>query len=269
MTKLLSNIFSGLKRYGPKYILLRKLFRTILKLLYPNGIFIKLGNKYTVKVIPDFIGYVNFGGEHNIGWKHCIDSLNGDETFIDIGAHIGLYTLPAALKLKNGKVYAFEPGLINYKILKQHIIMNELVNVDALNFLVGDENKTIKFFEDNNSVSPKNSIVMIEKISSYSTTKKKQISLDSYFGGKDINPDIIKIDVEGAELLVLEGAKQLILTSKPKIYLSTHPSRIEELGQTIEQLLNTIKELNYSIYDVNMNIPEKIQLDEYILLPNS
>ena len=85
MTKLLSNIFSILKRYGPKYILLRKLFRTILKLLYPNGIFIKLGNKYPVKVIPDFIDYVYFGGEHNIANKHCIDSLNGDETFIDIG----------------------------------------------------------------------------------------------------------------------------------------------------------------------------------------
>jgi len=269
MVNIKSKILYLLKQYGFKSFLLRKLFRNVLKMLYPNGIQMRLGNRYTVKIISDFIGYVSWGDRHNKAWAHCIDSLKENETFIDIGANIGLYTLPAALKLNKGKVYAFEPGSINYTILKQHIIMNELVNVEALNFLVGDENITVNFFEDNNSVSPMNSIVMIEKLSSYKSTMKKQVSLDSYFDGKDINPDIIKIDVEGAELLVLEGARKLILKSKPKIYLSTHPSRIEELGQSIAQLLNIIRKMNYNIYDVNMNVPEKIKLDEYILLPKS
>jgi len=267
MLNLISTTLSIIKRYGPKNLLLRKFFRKILKKLFREGVFIYLGNKYKVKIIPDFIGYVNFGGKHNIGWNDCIDSLNGDETFFDIGAHIGLYTLPAAIKLSKGKVYAFEPATINYKILTKHIKMNSLVNVEAKNLLVGDLDKNVKFFEQTTSVSPKNSIVMIDKISHYNTIYKKQVSLDNHFKDLSVIPDIIKIDVEGAEVLVIKGAKKLITKSKPKIYLSIHPGRINEMGQSIEELLELIDNLNYNIFDINMRRPKTINLDEYILLP--
>ena len=267
MLNLISTTLSNLKEYGPKNLSLRKFFRKIINILFRNGIFIHLGNKYKVKVIPDFIGYVNFGGKHNMGWNDCIDSLNGDETFFDIGAHIGLYTLPAAIKLSKGKVYAFEPATINYKILTKHIKMNSLVNVEAKNLLVGDLDKNVKFFEQEKLVSPKNSIVMIDKISHYNTVYKKQVSLDNYFKDLDVVPNVIKIDVEGAEVLVMNGAKKLITKSKPKIYLSIHPGRINQLGQSIEELLELINNLNYNIFDISMNRPKSINLDEYILIP--
>ena len=267
MLNLISTTLSNLKEYGPKNLSLRKFFRKILNILFRNGIFIHLGNKYKVKVIPDFIGYVNFGGKHNMGWNDCIDSFKGDEIFFDIGAHIGLYTLPAAIKLKKGKVYAFEPATINYKILIKHIKMNNLENVVAQNLLVGDDDKNVRFFEQEKSVSPKNSIVKINKISHYNTLYKKQISLDNYFKDLDVNPDVIKIDVEGAEVLVLKGAKKLLSISKPKIYLSIHPGRINQIGQSVEELLELINNLNYNIYDINRNKPKTINLDEYILIP--
>ena len=127
--------------------------------------------------------------------------------------------------------------------------------------------KNIKFFEQNKSVSPKNSIVMIEKISHYNTVYKKQVSLDNYFKDLDVVPNVIKIDVEGAEVLVMKGAKKLITKSKPKIYLSIHPGRINQLGQSIEELLELINNLNYNIFDISMNRPKSINLDEYILIP--
>ena len=80
---------------------------------------------------------------------------------------------------------------------------------------------------------------------------------------------MIKIDVEGAEILVLQGAEKIITKTKPKIYLSIHPKWLVNLGQSVNQLLCLIEELDYIIYDVHMNIPNKINLDEYILLPNS
>jgi len=268
MANIKSSILSILKQYGPKWFLLRKLFRDVLKVLYPNGMRISLGNRYSVRIIPDFVGYVTFGDRHNIGWSHCIDSLTEDETFIDIGAHIGLYTLPAALKLKKGRVYAFEPASSNYNILKKHIKMNSLSNVEIFDYLVGDKGKSVKFYESKNLVSPKNSIVKVDKISSFEPIIKKQISLDNFFLGKNIHPNVIKIDVEGAELFVLKGAKNIITKTKPKIYLSIHPQWLENLGLSVNQLLSLIKELDYSIYDMNMNHPYKINLSEYIILPN-
>jgi len=267
MLNFISTSFSIIKKHGPKNLFLRSCFRKFLKILFPRGIFIHLGNEYKVKIIPDFIGYVNFGGKHNRGWHDCIDSLNGDEIFLDIGAHIGLYTLPAAIKLDRGKVYAFEPATVNYQILTKHIKMNNLVNVEAKNLLVGDLDKNIKFFEQEKLVSPKNSIVMIDKISHYNTVYKKQVSLDNYFKDLDVVPNVIKIDVEGAEVLVMNGAKKLITKSKPKIYLSIHPGRINQLGQSIEELLELINNLNYNIFDISMNRPKSINLDEYILIP--
>ena len=268
MSKLKSKILFNLKEYGPKNLFLRKIFRLLLKIIYPRSIKINLGNKYTVKLIADYVGYINFGGGHNIGWENCIDSLNNDDIFIDIGAHIGLYTLPAAHKLKMGRVFAFEPSIKNYTVLKNHIELNNLKNVKLYNLLVGNNDSSIKFYEQINSVSPKNSIVKVDKISSYEEVIKKQISLDSFFLDKKITPNSMKIDVEGAEIFVLNGAKNLIKLSKPRIYLSVHPVRIKKLGQDISQLYKFIDEINYSIYDMDMNKPEKLQLDEYILLPN-
>ena len=269
MANIKSSILSILKQYGPKWFLLRKLFRDVLKVLYPNGMRLSLGNRYSVRIIPDFVGYVTFGDRHNIGWSHCIDSLTEDETFIDIGAHIGLYTLPAAIKLKKGRVYAFEPASSNYNILKKHIKMNSLSNVEIFNYLVGDKEKSVTFYECNNLVNPKNSIVKVDKTSSFEPITKQQISLDTFFLGKNIHPNVIKIDVEGAEILVLQGAEKIITKTKPKIYLSIHPKWLVNLGQSVNQLLCLIEELDYIIYDVHMNIPNKINLDEYILLPNS
>jgi len=268
MTTFIDNILYFLKKYGPKSFFIRKLFRVFLKYIYPNGIMISIGKKYTVKLIVDYIGYITFGDKHNKAWSHCIESLKPTDIFFDIGAHIGLYTLPSALKLKEGGlVYAFEPGSYNLGILKKHVQMNLLNNVHIYDCLVGDKNDRVDFFENTSSMSPKNSIAKVDKISSFDQTLKKQISLDEHFFKRKIYPNVIKIDVEGAELFVLIGAEKIIKKGMPTIYLSIHPNWLIELGQTVNQLLEFIEKLGYNIFDINMKTPEVISLDEYILLP--
>ena len=67
------------------------------------------------------------------------------EVVIDIGAHIGLYTLIASTCVgSNGKVLAIEPELCNFEILRRNIMINKLRNVHALNYAVFSKEQMVK-----------------------------------------------------------------------------------------------------------------------------
>ena len=69
--------------------------------------------------------YEAFGDKHNAGFKHWLECCRGKSVVFDIGAHIGLYALPASQVVgSDGKVYAFEPSSANCRYLKKHIDYN-------------------------------------------------------------------------------------------------------------------------------------------------
>ena len=164
---------------------------------------------------------------------------------------------------------SFEPALKNVDLLRKHVKLNNFSNkIYIENILLGEKNlDEVNFFQDKNPTGM-NSIVKNKKVN-LQLTKVKQVSLDFYLNKKKYKPDIIKIDVEGAEINVLLGAKKSIKKFKPVIYLSVHPSSIEKIGQSTKMLMNLIKDLNYSCYEINGAIVKRFYLREYKLLPNS
>jgi len=72
-----------------------------------------------------------------------------------------------------------------------------------------------------------------------------QIKLDSYCNKFNVTPDVIKIDVEGAEGEVLRGSRYILETSKPLIFLSLHPTLVPLFGDSKEDLLVFIKQFGY------------------------
>jgi FkbM family methyltransferase len=125
--------------------------------------------------------------------------------FLDIGAHIGKYSILYSDYFE--KIYAFEPEPNNFECLKENIKTNNLENkIISLNLAVADENGFIGFFLSPYSVT--HSLVKKE------TDKKitvECISLDEFFkkfgiSASDIS--LIKIDVEGAENLVIKGLEE-------------------------------------------------------------
>jgi hypothetical protein len=101
------------------------------------------------------------------------------------------------------------------------------------------------------------------------TIKKKieSITVDYFCKENKIKPDLIKVDIEGGEIKMLEGATEVIKKFKPIIFLSYHPIHIEELGFTRKKIFQLLEKFNYKIIDSNAIIPKILENSEYMLVP--
>jgi FkbM family methyltransferase len=137
----------------------------------------------------------------------------GDVVY-DIGAHVGFYTLLASrLVGPRGRVYAFEPNAENLVLLHRHLSLNSVSNVTVLGLAVSESAGQACFeaLGSSGRLSKTGHIVVLTE------------SLDGLLSRSAIvPPSCIKIDVEGAEALVLRGAVKLIGACEPTIFLATH-----------------------------------------------
>ena len=112
-----------------------------------------------------------------------------------------------------------------------------------------------------------NALNISDKNLDYEIKLKNMITVDSYVKQNNLKPDVIKIDVEGAEELVFLGASNVLENFKPLIFLSIHPKLIKNYGSTAENLLKSLRQKNYELFDSSGKIPEVITNNEYILKP--
>jgi FkbM family methyltransferase len=179
--------------------------------------------------------------------------LHRGEVFFDVGAHQGWMSMVAARKTgRAGRVVAFEPSPACLEFLSFHkrkngfsqieIVPKAVSNKDEAGtpfYLVGDGNSYL------NSLSGD-----IPEISSRdrSVIEIETIALDTFSRQTGLIPDLIKIDTEGAELLVCEGAKHLLTHNHPALIIATHPLWLPP-GQTIEELFKLLSDFGYRIVD--------------------
>jgi FkbM family methyltransferase len=158
--------------------------------------------------------------------------------FLDVGAHAGYYTLlSAVLAGTSGRIFSFEPNPRNYLSLERNIRINGLQNVTAIESAVSNANGYC-FFETGTGSGTGH-------LAESGTSRVRTIRLDDFARDHDIRPDFIKIDVEGAELMVLEGARGLLADARPVLFLSTHGADVHRkcldylgaLGYTMEPIV--------------------------------
>lgn len=136
-------------------------------------------------------------------------------TVIDAGAHAGYYTLIGSRRVgPNGRVIAIEPDPRNAELLRRHIALNALRNVKVLEAALSDSEGEAGF-----QPGPEPSL---GHLSRNGTLRVRTLPLDSLAGDLGPGPVVVKVDVEGAEAQLLQGAKQMMLTRRPVLFLSTH-----------------------------------------------
>jgi FkbM family methyltransferase len=142
----------------------------------------------------------------------------GDVVF-DLGANVGFYTLLASqLVGPAGTVCSFEPLPKNLRYLRKHLELNRVGNVQVLDTAVGNQNGTVYF-----QVHSDPSMGMISDQMTASSIEVDCIMLDDAIINEKLRaPNVLKIDIEGAEHEALEGAQHTLREFHPTIFLATH-----------------------------------------------
>ena len=155
--------------------------------------------------------------------------LKEGDVFFDIGANVGYYSILASKIVgKTGAVVACEPVIRNLSYLQRHVDLNKAGNVRILAFACSDENSTARFSLGPNSAMGQIVMGEDERTGNDDAVLVPTVTLDKIAEEMNLTPDVIKIDVEGAELGVLEGGRGILTQKKPTIFLSTHSTELRE-----------------------------------------
>tara|TARA_B100001093_G_scaffold488005_1_gene524809 strand:- start:524 stop:1333 length:810 start_codon:yes stop_codon:yes gene_type:complete len=256
---------SILKRYQKFWLQLGNIYRFLFS--YTN-LYFKIGiSKYGKFYLHNkflFSNFENWSSKHNSQFDIAIDLCKEKKIIIDVGAHIGLFSLCAARNSENNsKIFAFEPAKLNYSFLENHIKRNNFQNkIISFKLLLGNNYEITELFTED-EVSGKNSISNYNQ-KFQNSEKIEQTTIDFFCKDKNIIPEIIKIDAEGAELDILKGSINILKSYHPIIFLSVHPKILSYKKQTTDELFNLLKNLNYKVFDKNDMETDEFLLDEYI-----
>jgi len=184
-------------------------------------------------------------------WQEVIEP--GD-TVIDVGANIGLYTLLAAANVgKAGAVHAFEPAPQLFIRLLQNAQRNGLRNVRAHNIAVSDRCGAEKLYLAENSNRGKNSLCRDNAAAPDSAAQSicvASTALDDYLQRKGIRAiKAMKVDVEGAELRVFEGAQSVLARDDaPFLFFEASDLLSAGFGYTSIELKAHLRRLGYTVW---------------------
>ena len=183
-------------------------------------------------------------------FKFLQTHLKKGATFLDIGAHIGLFSVVAARIVgESGKVFSFEPTPFTRNVLTEVVRLNSCSEVAEIRGeAVSAQSGKTTFFDTGDTISNANSLVKTAR--SRNEIEVSLISVDEFVSERNLTVDCLKIDVEGAELDVLRGAKNTFLEMRPAARLGLHPQFIEQNGQNLEEIWEVLNDYRLKVvYD--------------------
>ena len=165
----------------------------------------------------------------------------------DIGTNLGWFTCIAANANRDAKVYGFELDDVNFAICSKNVNLNNLTNVHLEHSAISNIDGEIEYGKNSRGDAS-----AIHRLGSTAPIKQKvkALRLDTYFLGKPY-PTLMKIDVEGAEQLVLEGMRDILQSDRLKtIFIEVHPKWLTDLGGSVLELVKILDESGFTICSI-------------------
>lgn len=180
--------------------------------------------------------------------KHILDSLQPGQTIFDVGVYRGYFSLAFLGKVGiSGRVVAFEPNPYTVRLLQDTIAVNRLSNMTLVPKAISDKpaGKLLLWAEGISSVSS----LHADALGSPPTesAEVEVTSIDQYVADSSNFPDVIKIDIEGAELLALQGAKKTLQQQKTIVACEIHPHKLPAFGHTAQQVKEFFAAIGYHV----------------------
>ena len=161
--------------------------------------------------------------------------ISKSKCFFDIGAHVGYYSILYAKLKPNSNVYSFEILKEFCKEINYQSKLNNINNINILNVAVGDGKKKIKFQNF------------------YSSNNLLSVSLDEFVSSYYLEPDLIKMDIEGFEAVALNSFQTYLEKRKPTIILSLHPNFIKKISPDSKNILKFLHKIYEQIFILDSN----------------
>jgi FkbM family methyltransferase len=183
--------------------------------------------------------------------------LEPSDICIDIGAHAGSWSLPLSRIVPRGRVYAFEALPYYTSVLKKLVTIAGCKNIETFNLAISDRNGSTKLTWADSSgktLTGNTHIAAPLKETNVQCVEVSTSTLDMWIKGRMENARIafIKIDVEGAELQVLNGARGIIERDHPVVFLEVVTSCCERYGYTPSAIFKIAESLGYKPYTVRI-----------------
>jgi FkbM family methyltransferase len=180
--------------------------------------------------------------------------VKADWVFFDVGANFGYYSMIVS-KFSGGqaRIYAFEPFAPIFASLQRNKELNGLENVLTFKLALSDKEGEIEFLAPpvGNLGGGKISPVKVDAQPRAVSERVKTTTLDAFAQSHAVAKiDFIKVDVEGAEMMLLSGAKETIGRCKPVMMIEFNPQALADFGASAEGLLKEIHSLGFKTWTI-------------------
>jgi FkbM family methyltransferase len=174
---------------------------------------------------------------------------------LDIGAHVGFFTLLAAHANPNGRVFSFEPMAAIHQRLRQNVALNRLDNVECIEGAVGETDGHAEFFHVGESLPSSSSLsreFMTAGGGKLHSTRVPVTTIDKFIHEKRIGRvDLLKVDTESTEPQVLRGMVNILARDRPSIICEVLKGRGSE-----DALQDILRPFGYRFYLLTPNGPQ-------------
>jgi FkbM family methyltransferase len=183
-------------------------------------------------------------------WQNLFKNIKPEFVVFDIGANIGFLTLNFARICHQGRVVAFEPDSRNFESLEYNLTLNDFTNIQRYKLALGSRQESRVLYKLIDSNPGANRILGGEHHEEYPHEKVNVMTLDRMVEELSLRRlDLLKIDVEGFEMFVLQGAEESIKKWQPILFVELAEVNLNEHGLSARQLIEYIEQLNYEALD--------------------
>jgi len=158
------------------------------------------------------------GGDEPETFSVFADLIDDARVFVDVGANQGLFTLVAAARNPKVRIYAFEPNPNVNALLVDNVAVNDWTDrVTVSCQAVSDRPGMVEFRVPESPYAAVGAIVAVSRSRTGTVIEVPAVRLDDLLGDEEV--DVVKIDVEGAESLVIQGAEQTLRRTRAAVIL--------------------------------------------------
>lgn len=204
---------------------------------------------------------LNLGDYESEELEMQLSLIKDGATVFDIGGNIGWYALHIAKRRPHSIVYTFEPIPWTFDYMKKNIQLNCFQNINVNNIGFSDKVGEFDFFYDP-SISGNASLVNVADKKDIHIFKCKVDTLDQYVENKNLKIDFIKCDVEGAELFVFKGGKNILEQQQPIVFTEMLRKWSAKFNYHPNDIIEFFRQLHYQPYTIS----GKNQLKEFNLV---